>query len=37
MIKGTFELGDAFRYEMEIYGGGFYGVMAQEAFDGINI
>lgn len=37
MIKGTFELSDAFRYELEIYDGGFYGGMPQEPFDGIDI
>jgi hypothetical protein len=37
IIKGTFELSDAFRYEMEIYCGGFYGGVPQKPFDGVNI
>ncbi len=37
MIKWAFELSEAFRQEMEVDGGGFYGRMAKEAFEGVEI
>jgi hypothetical protein len=36
-IQRAFKFGETLRYEMKIYGGGFYGGMSQESFDGIKI